>query len=40
MKPSARDQSDFNRFVDELSPAALVRQWRDRDQSQTDVDEE
>ena len=36
----ARDQSDFNRFVDELSPAALVRQWRDRDQSQTDVDEE
>ena len=28
----ARDQSDFNRFVDELSPAALVRHLRGRDQ--------
>jgi len=27
----ARDQSDFNRFVDELSPAALVRHLRGRD---------
>ena len=27
----ARDQSDFNRFVDELSPAALVRHHRGRD---------
>jgi len=26
----ARDQSDFNRFVDELSPAALVRHLRGR----------
>ena len=27
----ARDQSDFNRFVDELSPAAMVRHLRGRD---------
>ena len=27
----ARDQSDFNRFVDELSPAPLVRHLRGRD---------
>ena len=27
----AKDQSDFNRFVDELSPAALVRHLRGRD---------
>jgi len=27
----ARDQSDFSRFVDELSPAALVRHLRGRD---------
>ena len=27
----ARDQSDFNRFVDDLSPAALVRHLRGRD---------
>ena len=26
----ARDQSDFSRFVDDLSPAALVRHLRDR----------
>jgi len=26
----ARDQSDFNRFVDDLSPAALVRHLRGR----------
>ena len=31
----AEDQSAFNRFVDDLSPAALVRHLRDRrDQGQ------
>ena len=30
----ARDQSDFNRFVDDLSPAALVKHLRHRHQGQ------
>ena len=38
----ARDQSDFNRFVDDLSPAALVKHLRNRgegeDPEQTDPD--
>ena len=38
----ARDQSDFNRFVDDLSPAALVKHLRNRgegeDSEQTDPD--
>ena len=39
----ARDQSDFNRFVDDLSPAALVKHLRNRgdgeDPEQTDPDQ-
>ena len=32
----AKDQSDFSRFVDDLSPAALVRHLRKRDGDPTD----
>ena len=36
----ARDQSDFNRFVDELSPAALVRHLRGRDPAPEDPNDD